>query len=108
MSARWVNAVMAVLVVCAGLFGRGAERTNNLVVGFAIFLVSFVAMGSVGARRLNTLLGGWALLSPWVLVYRDPVPGWANAAAGLVVIVASLWPDRPPARRLPAPGARAA
>ncbi len=108
MSARWVNAVMGVLVVCAGLLGQGAERTNNLVVGFAIFLVSFVAMGSVGARRLNTALGAWALFSPWVLVYRDAAPGWANVAAGLVVIVASLWPDRSPARRLPPAGARAA
>jgi hypothetical protein len=103
MSARWVNVVMSLSVVAAGLLGRGAERTNNLVVGFAIFLVAFVAMGSVGIRRLNTALGVWAALSPFVLAYRDPAPGWIAIAAGLVVVVASLWPDRPapsPARRV--------
>ncbi len=108
MAGRWVNVVMGVLLVCSGLLGRGAERTNDLVVGFAIFLVAFVAMGSIGARRLNTALGAWAALSPWVLVYRDPVPGWASVAAGLVVVVASLWPDRSPARRLPSARPRAA
>ena len=99
MSSRWVNVVMSLLVVAAGLLGRGAERANNLVVGFAIFLVAFIAMGSVGIRRLNTALGVWAALSPFVLVYRDPVPGWTAIAAGLVVVVASLWPDRPAPRR---------
>jgi uncharacterized membrane protein YhhN len=103
MSARWINVVMSLSMVATALLGRGAERTNSLVVGFAIFLVAFVAMGSVGIRRLNTALGVWAALSPFVLVYRDPVPGWTAIAAGLVVVVASLWPDRPaprPERRI--------
>jgi hypothetical protein len=96
MSSRWVNVVMSLLMVGAGLLGRGAERANNLVVGFAIFLVAFVAMGSVGIRRINTLLGVWAASAPFVLAYRDPVPGWTAIVAGLVVVVASLWPDPPP------------
>ncbi len=101
MRSRWVNVAMSLLMVCAGLVGRGAERTNNLVVGFAIFLVAFVAMGSVGIRRVNTILGVWAALSPFVLVYPDPVPGWTAIGAGLVVVVASLWPDPPPRRLHP-------
>ncbi len=101
MSSRWVNVSMSLLMVGTGLLGRGAEQANNLVVGFAIFLVAFIAMGSVGIRRVNTLLGAWAALSPFVLVYRDPVPGWTAIAAGLVVVVASLWPDRPPRRLHP-------
>lgn len=98
MSSRWVNVVMSLLMVAAGLLGQGAERASNVLVGFAIFLVAFVAMGSVGIRRLNTVLGVWAALSPFVLAYRDPVPGWTALAAGLVVVVASLWPDPPPRR----------
>jgi hypothetical protein len=98
MSSRWVNVVMSLLLVAGGLLGRGAERANDLVVGFAVFLVAFVAMGSVGIRRVNTLLGVWAVLSPFVLAYPDPVPGWTAIAAGLVVVVASLWPDPPPRR----------
>ncbi len=101
MSGRWVNVVMSVLLVGAGFLGTGAERANNLVLGFAVFFVAFVAMASVGARRLNTMLGAWAMLSPFVLTYRDEAPGWVNVAVGLVIVVASLWPDRPPARRVP-------
>ncbi len=100
MSGRWVNVVMSVLLVAAGFLGRGVERTNDLVLGFAVFFVAFLAMASGGARRLNTALGAWAALSPFVLTYHDEAPGWTNVVVGLVVIVASLWPDRPPARRL--------
>ncbi len=95
MSGRWVNVVMSVLLVSAGFLGRGAERTNNLLLGFAVFLVAFIAMASVGARRLNTALGAWAALSPFVLAYRDEAPGYADILVGLVIVVASLWPDRP-------------
>ncbi len=102
MSTRWVNVVMSLLLVCAGLAGQGAERANDLLVGFAVFLVSFTAMASIGARRLNTMLGVWALVSPWVLTYRDEAPGWITVVVGLVVIVASLWPDRPTPRIRPA------
>ncbi len=101
MSSRWVNVSMSLLLVGTGLLGQGAERTNNLVVGFAIFLVAFIAMGSVGIRRVNTLLGAWAALSPFVLAYRHPIPGWTAIGAGLVVVVASLWPDPPPRRLHP-------
>ncbi len=106
MSSRWVNVVMSMVLVCAGLLGQGAERANNLVLGFAVFLVSFAAMASPGARRLNTALGAWAMVSPFVLAYRDEVPGWLDVLVGLVVLVASLWPNRPTRRLRPA-GARA-
>ncbi len=106
MSGRWVNVVMSVLLVAAGFLGGGAERANNLVLGFAVFFVAFIAMASVGARRLNTALGAWAVLSPFVLTYHDEAPGWADILVGLVIVVASLWPDPPPARRLPHAGPR--
>src|SRR5512138_3129722 len=96
MQTRWVNVLMSVVLVCAGIAARGdPEQANNLVLGLSIFLVAFLAMGAVRVRRLNTLLGAWAVLSPFVLGYRDPAPGWIDVAAGLVVVVASLWPDRP-------------
>ncbi|HEX9053234.1 MAG TPA: hypothetical protein VF841_22080 [Anaeromyxobacter sp.] len=107
MSSRWVNVAMSLLLVFAGLFGRGAEQASDLGVGLTIFLVAFLAMAGVGFRRLNTVLGTWAVLSPFVFAYPDRVPGWTAILAGLVVIVASLWPDRPPAR-LRAAGPRTA
>ncbi len=96
MQSRWVNVLMSVVLVCTGLAVRGdPEQANNLVLGLSIFLVAFLAMAAVRLRRLNTLLGAWAVLSPFILAYRDPAPGWIDVAAGLVVVVASLWPDRP-------------
>jgi hypothetical protein len=55
-------------------------------------------------RRVNTLLGAWAVLSPFALAYRDDVAGWTVLGAGVVVVIASLWPDRAPAGRAPAAG----
>ncbi len=94
MSTRWINAVMAVLLVCTGILAPGAERANNLALGLVIFVVAFLAMGLPRMRRVNTALGAWAVLSPFVLDYRADVPGWTALVAGIVVVVASLWPDR--------------
>src|SRR5512138_1931997 len=96
MQTRWVNVLMSVVLVCAGIAARGdPEQANNLVLGLSIFLVAFLAMAAARLRRLNTLLGAWAVLSPFILAYRAPVQGWIDVAAGAVVVVASLWPDRP-------------
>jgi hypothetical protein len=95
MSSRWVNVVMGLVLFCTGVAARGGvERANGLALGLSVFLVAFLAM-AVRVRRVNTLLGAWAALSPFVLAYRDPVPGWIDVATGVVVVVASLWPDRP-------------
>ncbi len=107
MQARWVNVVMSVVLVSTGLVaGGGPEQAVNLVLGLSIFLVAFLAMAAARVRRLNTVMGAWAVLSPFVFAYRDPTPGWIDVAAGLVVVVASLWPDRP--RLLHPAGTRAA
>ncbi len=100
MASRWINVLMALLLVSTGVLARGAERADNLALGLSIFFVAFLAMGVAGARRLNTALGAWAAFSPFVLAFRDPAPGWTDVAAGIVVVVASLWPDRPRARPL--------
>ncbi len=102
MSTRWINVAMSMLLVGTGVAARGAERANGLALGLSIFFVAFLAMGLPRLRRVNTLLGAWAALSPFALAYRDDVAGWTALGAGIVVVVASLWPDRAPARHFPA------
>jgi hypothetical protein len=102
MQTRWINAAMGALLVCAGVLAQGAERATDLALGLSVFVVAFLAMASARARRVNTVLGAWAVLSPFVLASPDAAPGWIALGAGAVIVVASLWPDRPPARAHPA------
>ncbi len=94
MKTRWINAALSLLLVAAGIVARGPERANNLALGLCIFLVAFFAMASSRARRLNTLLGAWVAFSPFTFAYRDAGIGWTDVAVGLLVVAASLWPDR--------------
>ncbi len=97
MRGRWVNAALGIwLFLAAWLFaGEPGELANNLFLGLAVFLFSFMAMGIDGFRRLNTVLGLWAVVSPFLLGYGD-YPGAVNdVIVGILVIAASLWtPER--------------
>ena len=62
-------------------------------------------MGLPRMRRVNTALDAWGVLSPFVLDARADLPAWTALAAGSVVVVASLWPDRVAA--IPTAGPRA-
>ncbi len=104
MSSRWVNAVMGLLLVCTGVAAQGTEQANGLAIGLCVFVLAFLAMGLPRLRRVKTLLGAWAVLSPFALGYRDDVAGWTVLLAGIVVVVASLWPDHAPTSHLPAAG----
>jgi hypothetical protein len=99
MSSRWVNVAMSAVLVGIGLAAGGDERASDLALGVSLFVLAFLAMALPRVRRVNTLLGAWAAISPFALAYRDPVRGWIDVAAGVVVVVASLWPDRPSPRR---------
>jgi hypothetical protein len=108
MSSRWVNVAMSAVLIGTGIASAGDERANNLALGVSLFMLAFLAMALPRVRRLNTALGAWAAVSPFALACRDPVVGWTDVAVGVVVVVASLWPDRPSAPRWGAAGERAA
>jgi hypothetical protein len=92
MNGRWINVVLGVaLAASAAVASRTVEVVNNLLVGMAIFLVSVVAMsGGAAARRVNRLLGAWAIASPFVLGYEERL-GLFVIGLGTVVIAASFW-----------------
>ncbi len=83
---------MGIAILAAGLAaGRGSELLNGALVGLAIFVVAFLAMALARARRFNTVLGAWAVASPFALQYRDQGVGWATILAGAVVVASSLF-----------------
>jgi hypothetical protein len=69
-----------------------AARWVQFSTGAAIFLVAIVAMGMARARRLNTVLGLGAAVTPFVLGLQHPAVGMNLVACGLVALVASLVP----------------
>ncbi len=93
MTASWINVALGVwLCVATVLFARGSpEVPNELFLGLSIFLIAFLAMGVRRFRRLNTLLGLWAVISPFTFGYHDRGAGLSSIFAGLAVIAASLW-----------------
>jgi len=70
------------------------ELANNLLLGFSVFLVAFMAMAVHRFSRLNTLLGCWAIASPFALGYRDRLAGINDIAVGVLVIAVSIWVRR--------------
>lgn len=94
--ARWVSAVAGtwLFISSAVLFAPAWERVNEGFVGVAIFLTAFVAMAYTRFRLVNTVLGLWAVLSPFILALAASAAAVSQVAAGLVVFTASLWPGR--------------
>ncbi len=106
MRGRWVNVALGMwLFVSAWLFAvEPGELANNIFLGLAIFLVAFMAMGVEGFRKVNTVLGLWAVVSPFLLGYGDGGGALNDVVVGVLVISASLWRPqaRPGAHRLAA------
>jgi hypothetical protein len=91
MFGRWFNVGLGCWLVASGLFARpGAESLNNLLLGVAIFLVGFLAMGIEEFGRLSAVLGLWAIASPFVLGYPDVGAGLNDLLVGVLVVATSL------------------
>jgi hypothetical protein len=91
---RWVSAIAgAWLFISSWLLAVPVgARAGQWMTGAAIFLASFLAMALPRARRVVALLGFWSVLMPFVLALHGERAGLNEVGAGLVVIVASLWP----------------
>jgi len=91
--ARWVTVAASTwLTISAWLLpAQALVRANSSLVGLGAFVGGFLAMGVDRARRFNTALGFWAILSPFVFHF-DATPAALNQFfVGLVILTASLW-----------------
>jgi hypothetical protein len=93
--ARWVNVVAGGwLFISAWLLPEPTwQRINQGLLGMGIFLVAFVAMAYSRCRLVNTLLGLWATVSPFILALAASLAAVNQEAFGFVVLTASLWPS---------------
>ena len=94
MVARWVSVVVGGwLAVSAWLLPeQEPARWIQFTAGCAIFVIAILAMGMVRARRLNTVLGLGAAITPFVLGMHQAVAGLNLLASGIVALGASLIP----------------
>ncbi|MEJ7930179.1 NAD-dependent epimerase/dehydratase family protein [Ramlibacter sp. AN1015] len=93
----WTLAVVvvlgAVLMFTRVLFGNeGAMANSDHVVGALVITVSIIATAEVARalRFVNVLLGGWLLLSPWLMDGASGSGTLASVVLGLAVIGLSL------------------
>ena len=94
--ARWINVCAGAWLLVSGGILRAprAMLANQLFLGAAIFLLAFLAMGVNRFRRLNSALGLWAMISPFVFGYDATAAAFNGMAVGLVVFAVSLWPGQ--------------
>ncbi len=94
MNPRWVSVVGGGWLFVSSWFLAAmppGARIGQGLAGAAIFLTAFVAMGLERARRLNTVLGAWMVVAPFVFGLRIGVAGVSELLIGIAVVAASLW-----------------
>ncbi|HTP51162.1 MAG TPA: SPW repeat protein [Anaeromyxobacteraceae bacterium] len=92
---QWVNVVAASWLFASAWFlpGPGMVRANETAVGLLVFLTAFVGMTVERSRRINTALGLWAMVSPFVFAFAATPAALNQFVVGLVIFTASLWPS---------------
>lgn len=90
---RWLNIMMGGWLVASAFVWPRAEalQANLTIVGVLIATLALYAIFAPAARRLNTLLAVWLLVSS-VAVFDHLVSAtvWNDIVVGLVVLVCSL------------------
>ena len=96
MGLRWVNAVLGLWIFASAFVAgeRAASFGDHIVVGLAVFVVAFVAMGYPRARYLNAALGAWLVLSPFVFHYLARPIAVNDLAIGILVVSIALTASR--------------
>jgi hypothetical protein len=93
----WTNSIVIALglwlMVAPSVLGsQGATADSDHLVGALIVTVAGIATAEVirAGRLLNTLLGGWLIMAPWLLVGAAPAARWNDVIVGSAVLLLSL------------------
>jgi uncharacterized membrane protein len=80
------------LAAPALLGGHGPAADNDHLVGAVVLTVAATALAEVtrAARFLNVLCGAWLVAAPWLLTGSTSGSRWADAAAGIALILLSI------------------
>ena len=81
------------LMIAPAVFGTtGAAANNNYLVGALVITFAVIGFGepSRSARLVNTPLGAWLLVAPWVLSGVSPEAQWNDVIVGAAVILLSI------------------
>lgn len=81
------------LMFAPSVFGiSGAAADSNHLAGAILVTNSVIVMAEVlrSGRYLNTLLGAWIALSPWILSGISPIALGHNLVCGIAIIALSL------------------
>jgi hypothetical protein len=72
-----------------------AAKRNDLYIGILVLLFSVIGIISVSetwSRWINTILGLWLLISPFVLGFTsNGTAMWSNIILGILIVIFSLW-----------------
>jgi len=95
----WVNAVAGLwLIISPFIIGYATAQAlwNDIIVGLAVGVVSLVRALSknMSSTRwivwLNSILGIWLIIAPFVLVFGMAIEGWNSVIMGIIVAILGL------------------
>ncbi len=94
MAARWINVALGAWLFLTALVAgpQAPPFADHLVLGIAIFLLAFMAMGIPKLRHVNAFLGGWTALSPFVFHYMSGRFAFHDIVIGILVFWAAVTP----------------
>jgi hypothetical protein len=102
MSARVISVVLGVwLFVSAFAWPHSqASMMNTWITGALVAIFALISMRIPEVRYVNTALAVWLFISIWAVPDISPRTTWNNAIVAVLILVASLVPERPrPAQR---------
>ena len=81
------------LAMGPGVLGRSASTQNAVIVGFLLILTEVVTLSvfEPWEEWLNVLLGGWLVVSPWVLGATAVLSHVHFVIVGAVVAVLAIY-----------------
>lgn len=94
----WVNLALGLWIFASPWVFRGATGAsitwNMYIVGIAIAATAIGALilFQTWEEWVNIVLGGWLLLSPWILEFSSSaLLTWNAVIAGAIVVIAAGW-----------------